>query len=105
MANDDVDLEASLEVLQDILDVHKGVLCINRMMTNIRVFRNWFEKDPKNSLIQNWKLFLTDYWFFQQSGVYPRESWISNVAMLSELKTLLTVSMPFLQKHKKRELL
>ena len=102
MANDDVDLEASYEILQDIFETHKDILSVNRMVVNIPVFRNWFTKDPKNSLIQNWKMFLSDYWFYQQSGIYPRESWISNVAMLADLKTLLTVSMPYLQKHKKK---
>ena len=105
MANDDVDLEASYEILQDIFETHKEVLSVNRIVANIPVFRNWFTKDPKNSLIQNWKMFLSDYWFYQQSGIYPRESWISNVPMLADLKTLLTVSMPYLQKHKKQGVL
>jgi hypothetical protein len=101
MANDDVDLEGSLEILQDILTIHKGFLVTNRLVANLFLFRTWFAKDPKNSLIQNWKMLLADYWFYHQTGLFPREYWTSEVSILSDLKILFIVSQPYLQAYKK----
>ena len=99
--NEDMDNEFFLETVNDFFIKHKHFFVfknINLTYLKPNFFRKWIEVSPKNHLLKRWKLLIGDYWIFEQTGIYPRENWLSTASILLEMETLYKVSEKYLKK-------
>jgi hypothetical protein len=100
--NDDMDATYFLETLTDILKTYKHVLSIHHVrakLTRVYLFVKWIQADPKHALLKQWNRFVTDYAFYVQTNIFPRDHWNSLVNILQDFKALYLASLPCLEQY------
>lgn len=95
-SNDDVDSKYFLETLSDIVSDHKTFLNIHNIgykyMRTI-LFANWIKRSPSHPLLKQWCKFVSDYTFYAQTGIFPRELWLNKIHVLQDLRSLYQASL------------
>jgi hypothetical protein len=106
LANDDIDGEFFLETLHECITYNRAniVLAMKSIPTycTIPVFRTWNTKSPNHPLLKQWKSFAADYWFYEQTHVFPRERWSSLESVVNEFHSLVRASAPYMKLMVKR---
>ena len=102
LKNDDIDSNFFLENITEIIKTYKNVLSIHHVhakLTRVYLFVKWIEKDPNHALLKQWYRFVTDYAFYMQTNIFPRDNWNSVVNVLQDFKALYMASLPYLQTY------
>lgn len=106
MKHNDHELYIFFENLESIMYSYSRIYNKDIAAFSKHMFTIWFEMDPQNDLHVQWKSFLTDYWYYEQTRICCRPTWITPNSIFLDLETLMNVSRPqifnALKEHRKK---
>jgi hypothetical protein len=92
-AREESDDDFFIENLSNVFDAYKPLKERKEWhLVDVSKFRMWLKLDPGNYILAQWKMFVSDYWYYVQTDQFPRESWNSENSIMMDVKALLAVS-------------